>query len=210
VPVSVFSLTWRFTEKSPSKKINKKRQCGSFQVQQQQCNTYAQSHSHRLTGRQGEIFPEAPVPVAVSTFNARIDRCRSGGDHILVVWSVVWCGGLTRPDPTPIILAVSLTSGFPRHPARAPTSYQTDAAMIPRFPPPPPAPHVVARQLAAPPRPRPRRPALVRTRVAAIKARGGDPCNQSHCHHCCPRPPTPHHTNTPYQNVTTEAEVSSV
>lgn len=83
MPVSVFSLTWRFTEKSPSKKINKKRQCGSFQVQQQQCNTYAQSHSHRLTGRQGEIFPEAPVPVAVSTFNARIDRCRSGGDHIL-------------------------------------------------------------------------------------------------------------------------------
>lgn len=131
------------------------------------------------------------MPVAVSTFNARIDRCRSGGDHILVVW----CGGLTRPDPTPIILAVSLTSGFPRHPARAPTSYQTDAAMIPRFPPPPPAPHVVARQLAAPPRPPlsghewqllKRGVGILATRATATTAAHGHPHHTTPIHYTIP------------------------
>lgn len=79
---------WRFTEKSPSKKINKK----NVNAVVSGCSNNSATPTHRVTvtGRQGEIFPEAPVPVAVSTFNSRIDRCRSGGDHILVVWSVVW------------------------------------------------------------------------------------------------------------------------
>nr|ACL53771.1 unknown [Zea mays] len=107
----------------------------------------------------------------------------------------VWCGGLTRPDPTPIILAVSLTSGFPRHPARAPTSYQTDA-MIPRFPPPPPAGtprrgEAVGRSAAPPPPPLSghewqllkRGVGILATRATATTAAHGHPHHTTPIHH---------------------------
>jgi len=85
-------------------------------------------------------------------------QCRSAGDHI----SVVVCG-LIRPDPTPIILAVSLTSGFPRHHDAGPAAPDPTHAMIRS---PCSRGEVVGRAV-------PRAPAPVMTRVAAIKARRG-------------------------------------
>ena len=98
----------------------------------------------------------------------------------------MWCG-LIRPDPTPIILAVSLTSGFPRHPDAGPTAPGPDPCHDSIRSPGTPCRRgeVVGRARAR------ARAAPVMTRVAAIKARGrGDPCNQRHCHHCCSQSPT--------------------